>query len=62
MERHDGWDAQYPEELKVGDWEFEVFSAEGKNLGKDVTGCRECHHPLEDTEFLYSIEHLRAAK
>ena len=61
MERREGWDAQYPEELKVGDWEFEVFSPDGKNLAKDTTACRECHHPLTDTEFTFSYQHLAAA-
>ncbi|MBX2806244.1 MAG: cytochrome P460 family protein [Hyphomicrobiales bacterium] len=58
MERRKGWDAQYPEELKVGDWEFEVFSPAGENLGKDTTACRECHHPLTDTEFTHSYAHI----
>ncbi|MGI9507927.1 MAG: cytochrome P460 family protein [Geminicoccaceae bacterium] len=62
MERRMGWDDQYPDELKVGDWEFEVFSTAGENLGKDTTGCRECHHPLTDTEFMFSVEHLAAIK
>ncbi|MGI9435108.1 MAG: cytochrome P460 family protein [Geminicoccaceae bacterium] len=62
MERRAGWDDQYPDELKVGDWEFEVFSTTGENLNKDTTGCRECHHPLTDTEFTFSIDHLPAAK
>ena len=62
MERRDGWDDQYPEELKVGDWEFELFNPAGENLNRDMTGCRECHHPLTDTEFTFSIEHLAAAK
>jgi len=62
MERRAGWDDQYSEELKVGDWEFEIFSPAGENLGKDTTSCRECHHPLDDTEFLFSIEHLVAAQ
>lgn len=62
MERRAGWDDQYPEELKVGDWEFEVFSTSGENLSKDTTACRECHHPLTDTEFMFSIEHLAAIK
>lgn len=61
MERREGWDAQYPDELKVGDWEFEVFSPAGENLGKDTTACRECHHPLTDTEFTWSYQHLAAA-
>ena len=61
MERRSGWDEQYPDELKVGDWEFDVFSTAGENLGKNTTACRECHHPLTDTEYLFSIEHLKAA-
>lgn len=61
MERRAGWDDQYPDELKVGNWEFEVFSPSGENLGKDTTACRECHHPLTDTEFLFSYDHITAA-
>lgn len=61
MERREGWDAQYPDELKVGDWEFEVFSPAGENLGKDTTACRECHHPLTDTEFTWSYAHIAGA-
>ena len=58
MERRAGWDTQYPDDLKVGDWEFELFSTAGENLGKDTTACRECHHPLTDTDFTWSLEHL----
>lgn len=61
MQRRTGWDEQYPDELKVGDWEFEVFSPTGENLGKDTTACRECHHPLTDTEFTWSYDHVAAA-
>lgn len=61
MERRAGWDDQYPDELKVGDWEFEVFSPTGENLGKDTTACRECHHPLTDTEFTWTFDHIAAA-
>jgi len=58
MQRIKGNDDRYDADLKVGDWEFEVFSPAGENLAKDTTACRECHHPYEDTEFLFSIEHL----
>lgn len=61
MERRTGWDDQYPDELKVGNWEFEAFSPSGENLAKDTTACRECHHPLTDTEFTWTFEHLAAA-
>lgn len=62
MERQSGWDEQYPTELKVGDWEFGLFSAAGKNLNKDITACRACHNPLSDSEFVFSLEHLIAAQ
>ena len=58
MQRGKGFDAEYPDELKVGDWEFAVFSPSGERLEKDVTACRECHHPLTDKEFVWSFEHL----
>ncbi len=58
MTRIEGNDARYSDDLKVGDWEFEVFSPTGENLAKDTTACRECHHPLTDTEFMFSLEHL----
>jgi hypothetical protein len=61
MERQEGWDQQYADELKVGDWELEVFSPEGKNLGKDTTACRACHQPLADTEFTFSYAHIGGA-
>lgn len=58
MERGEGFDKGYAEELTVGDWEFAVYSAAGEKLDKDVTACRECHHPLQDKEFMWSYEHL----
>lgn len=61
MERRAEWADQYPEELKLGGWEFEVFSPAGENLAKDTAGCRECHAPLGDTDYLWTIEHIRAA-
>lgn len=59
MQRGEGFDAGYADEFKTGDWEFAVFSPDGKKLEKDITGCRACHHPLTDKEFLFSYEHLR---
>ena len=58
MERGEGFDKDYGDDLKVGDWEFAVYSAAGEKLDKDVTACRECHHPLTDSEFLWSYDHL----
>ncbi|MBU1212623.1 MAG: cytochrome P460 family protein, partial [Alphaproteobacteria bacterium] len=62
MERRDGWGDQYEEGMKVGNWEFEVFSPDGKNLNKDISACRACHQPLNRSEFMFSLEHLIAAQ
>ena len=59
MQRGDGFDKGYPEHLTTGNWEFAVFSPEGKRLNKDITGCRACHHPLTDKEFVFSYQHLQ---
>lgn len=61
MERRAEWAEQYPDDLKVGGWEFEVFSPTGENLGKDTTACRECHQPLADSEFLYTYDLMAGA-
>jgi len=58
MERGEGFDKDYAEDLKVGDWEFAVYSAAGEKLDRDVTACRECHHPLAESEFTWSYDHL----
>ena len=59
MQRGQDFDAGYPDHLTTGDWEFAVFNPAGQKLDKDVTGCRTCHHPLVDKEFVFSYEHLR---
>lgn len=61
MERRAAWADQYPDAMKLGGWEFEVFSPDGKNLGKDTAGCRECHAPLGEGDYVWSIEHLAGA-
>ncbi|MEL6476639.1 MAG: cytochrome P460 family protein [Pseudomonadota bacterium] len=61
MEKRAEWAGQYPDDLKLDGWEFEVFSPTGENLAKDTTACRECHAPLGETDYLWSIAHIRAA-
>ncbi len=58
MQKGDGWGARYPEGLRNGDWDFAIFSPDGKRLDKDLNACRQCHAPLAGTQHLFSLEHL----
>lgn len=61
MQKEAGWGAQFPEELRNGDWDFAIFSPKGERLvKKDLNKCRSCHAPLKDTQHLYSLEHMVA--
>ena len=59
MEKRKGWGEAYGEDLRNGDWDFAIFSPDGKRLDKDLNACRSCHAPLKQTQHLFSLEHLR---
>lgn len=58
MQKEEGWGARFPEDLRNGDWDFAIFSPDGKRLDKDLNACRACHAPLTDRQHVFSIEHL----
>lgn len=58
MEKGEGWGAQLPDDLRNGDWDFAIFTPDGKRLDKDLNACRSCHAPLKDAQHLFSLEHL----
>lgn len=58
MEKGEGWGDIFPENLRNGDWDFAIFSPDGKPLDKDLNTCRSCHAPLANTQHLFSLEHL----
>lgn len=58
MEKQEGWGDTHPEQFRNGDWDFAIFSPDGKRLDKDLNGCRGCHAPLASTQHLFSLDHL----
>jgi len=58
MEKGEGWGATFSEEFRNGDWDFAIFSPDGKRLKKDLNACRSCHAPLKETQHIFSFEHL----
>lgn len=61
MEKGKGWGEKFPETLRNGDWDFAIFSPQGKRLDKDLNACRSCHAPLKNSQHLFSLEHLANA-
>ncbi len=61
MESREGFGSDYPEELQNGTWEYAIFKGDGSRIDKETTACFECHKPLHDTDYVFSLEHLQKA-
>ena len=55
MEKRAGWGAEYPEELRNGEWEYAAFNAAGAlNDKANYTACFQCHKPHDQQDFVIS--------
>jgi plastocyanin len=62
MEKRAGWGAEYPPELRNGEWEYAAFSVDGKlNEKANYKGCFECHKPHEKQDFVISYPQIASA-
>jgi Cytochrome P460 len=59
MEKRRGWGAEYPEELRNGEWEYARFTATGQPVpGFDAKPCFQCHKPMSGQDFVFSLPAL----
>lgn len=60
MEKRTGWGAQYPAELRNGEWEYSGFKADRTfNDKANLKGCFECHKPLDPKwDFVFSYNKM----
>jgi hypothetical protein len=63
MEKRTGWGAEYPPEVRNGEWEYQAFTADKKvNDKANLTACFQCHKPLPSgQDFVFSYDKLKAA-
>jgi hypothetical protein len=56
MEKRKGWGAEYPENIRNGEWEYQAFTAAKQpNPNAKLTACFECHKPLpQASDFLFT--------
>jgi plastocyanin len=59
MEKRDGWGAEYPDDLRNGEWEYAAFSLDGKlNTQANYKACFQCHKPHEKLDFVISYSSI----
>lgn len=60
MEKRAGWGAEYPDNVRNGEWEYQAFTAEKKvNEKANLTACFNCHKPLDKQDFVFSYDRLK---
>jgi hypothetical protein len=60
MEKRTGWGAEYPAEMRNGEWEYQAFTAARvPNTNADLKTCFTCHKPQEKADFLFSLDNLK---
>jgi hypothetical protein len=62
MEKRAGWGAEYPDNVRNGDWEYQSFLADRKvNDKSNLTACFNCHKPLDKQDYVFSYDKLKTA-
>lgn len=59
MQKGRGWGAEYPPELRNGEWEYASFTPDKKpNPKANIKACFECHKPHEKQDYVISLAKL----
>lgn len=59
MQKRAGWGAEYPPELRNGDWEYQAFQPDGRvNDKANLKTCFQCHKPHAGQDYVISLARL----
>src|SRR5262245_34674789 len=62
MEKRAGWGAEYPDNVRNGEWEYQAFKADKSvNTGANLGACFNCHKPLDKQDYVYLYDKMKAA-
>lgn len=62
MEKQAGFGKTSGSAIHTGDWDFAAYKPNGETAPKNLDGCRACHAPLTNSDFVFSIEHFPTRK
>jgi Cytochrome P460 len=62
MEKRAGWGSEYPDGVRNGDWEYQVFKADKTpNTGANLSTCFGCHKPQDKQDFVFTYDKMKLA-
>jgi hypothetical protein len=62
MARDAGWGKDFPDMLRNEDWNYAVFTPDGKlRPGINQAECLACHKPLDKSGYVFTLEQIAAA-
>lgn len=62
MEKRTGWGSEYPDDVRNGEWEYQVFKPDKSvNSAANLGTCFNCHKPLEKQDYVYLYDKMKAA-
>jgi cytochrome P460 len=63
MEKRSGWGAEYPDDVRNGEWEYQAFRPDKTvNDKANLKACFTCHKPLDKQDFVFSFDKMKTAK
>jgi hemoglobin len=57
-----GWGQGAPEPLRNGNWAYSSYLPSGQPSGDDTAGCRGCHLPLVNKDFVHRYDEYFASR
>jgi hemoglobin len=51
-----GWGQHVPEDLRTGHWVYASYLPDGRAAPDDFTGCRACHQPAANKDFVHRYD------
>jgi hypothetical protein len=62
MEKRTGWGAEYPPDLRNGEWEYQAFNADRSvNRTENLERCFSCHKSQAANDFVFTLDAMKNA-
>ena len=56
QEKRRGWGAEFPENLRNGDWDYAFFAPDGARRPTNTNACLGCHKPRTETDYTFIFQ------